>query len=47
MPGTEAQGAGAPPPEGALSDAEAEQFRHLPRRHLSHELDQWETWRTC
>ncbi|MEV7772839.1 hypothetical protein [Kitasatospora sp. NPDC086791] len=30
-------------PDGPLSDAEAEQFRQLLKRYLSHELDQWET----
>ncbi|MFC8720118.1 hypothetical protein [Kitasatospora sp. NPDC057198] len=35
---------GARPPDGPLTDAEAEQFHHLLRRYLAHELDQWETW---
>ncbi|MFF2123696.1 hypothetical protein ACFVXH_40845 [Kitasatospora sp. NPDC058184] len=32
--------------DGPLSDAEAERLRLLLKRYLSHELDQWETWKS-
>ncbi|GAA1101562.1 hypothetical protein GCM10009663_50290 [Kitasatospora arboriphila] len=31
---------------GPLSNSEVEQLRQLLKRYLSHELDQWEDWKT-